>query len=106
MIFSVHRFVVLNAGLGENLMSKKIRADANCLHFLNQISCSCKGDANANIPVRLGFGECIMQVDFATPKKSMYMLIDTGSDVLDSMPKMERLPLRLSIVHIPPLINP
>ena len=22
-----------------------------------------------------------MQVDFATPKKSMYMLIDTGSDV-------------------------
>jgi hypothetical protein len=65
----------------ESLMSEKIRGDANRLRFLKRTSRSSKEDANANVPVRSGSGEYIIQVDFGTPKQSMYTLIDTGSDV-------------------------
>lgn len=65
----------------ESLISEKIRADANRLHFLNRTSRSSKEDASANVPVSYGSGEYIIQVDFGTPKQSMYTLIDTGSNV-------------------------
>lgn len=61
----------------ESLMSDKIRADANRLTSrLSKLE-----DANAKVPVSSGSGEYIIQVDFGTPKQSIYALIDTGSDV-------------------------
>ena len=62
----------------ESLMSEKIRADAN---RLKQTSCLSNEEVSANVPVRSGLGEYMIQVDFGMPKQSMYTLIDTGSVV-------------------------
>lgn len=61
----------------ESLISEKVKADANRLRPHS----SSKEDCRANVPVRYGSGEYIIQVDFGTPKQSMYTLIDTGSNV-------------------------
>lgn len=61
----------------ESLMFEKIRADANRLRT-SRLS---NEDASVNVPVKSGSGEYIIEVDFGTPKQSMYTLIDTGSDV-------------------------
>lgn len=70
----------------ESLMSEKIKADVNRLRFLkrsmsNSRSSNIDQEDDANVPVKPGSGEYIINVGFGTPEQSMYTLIDTGSNV-------------------------